>query len=126
MRRTTTSPVFVGSPTSVAIRIPFGKAGLSFHASASGVTLVKACCAIAELANAIKAAATKDVFMLTSSPIGRGVPDQTTRAGYPMFGAWKGPQPYPISRFRPKKNFQRQTDPLAAPGFPCADLISSL
>src|SRR2546428_13884853 len=69
MRRTTPSPVFVGSPTSVAIRMPFGKAGLSFHASASGVTLVKACCAIAELANAIKAAATKDVFMLTSSPM---------------------------------------------------------
>src|SRR2546426_1109776 len=69
MRRTTTSPVFVGSPTSVAIRIPFGKAGLSFQASASGVTLVKACCAIAELANAIKAAATKDFFILASSPM---------------------------------------------------------
>src|SRR5437867_3512143 len=69
MRRTTTSPAFVGSPTRVAIRIPFGKAGLSFQASASGVTLVKACCAIAEHANAIEAAATKDFFMLTSSPM---------------------------------------------------------
>src|SRR5437762_7414440 len=68
MRRTTTSPTFVGSPTRVAIRIPFGKAGLSFHASASGVTLVKACCAIAELANTIRAAATKNFFMLASSP----------------------------------------------------------
>jgi hypothetical protein len=42
---------------------------LSFQVSVSGVTLVNfmASCAIAELANAIKAAATKNLFMLTSS-----------------------------------------------------------
>jgi hypothetical protein len=40
-----------------------------------------ASCAIAELANAIKAAATKNFFMLIL-PNGRGVPAQTTRAGY--------------------------------------------
>jgi hypothetical protein len=47
MRKTTTSPAFVGSPTSVASWTPLGKAGFSFHASASGVTRVGVFCAVA-------------------------------------------------------------------------------
>src|ERR1700730_9201267 len=68
MRMTTTSPAFAGSPTRMAICTPFGKAGLSFHVRASGVTRVSVSCAIAELENAIKTAAfTKSFFMLLIS-----------------------------------------------------------
>src|SRR5262249_7479758 len=52
IRKTTTSPAFVGSPTRVAIWTPLGKAGFSFHVSASGVTRVGVSCAIAGSENA--------------------------------------------------------------------------
>src|ERR1700704_1772253 len=68
MRRTTASPAFVGSPTRVATWTPFGNAGLSFHITASGVTWVCLSCAIPELANAIKAAATKSCFFMLLTP----------------------------------------------------------
>src|SRR4051794_1505975 len=63
MRKTTASPALVGSPTRVAIWTPLGKAGLSFHVSASGATCVCLSCAIAEHETAIKAAAIKSFFI---------------------------------------------------------------
>src|SRR5512141_78493 len=88
MRRTTTSPALVGSPTRAAIWIPLGKAGLSFQVSVSGMTLVNfmASCAIAVLANAIKAAATKNFFMLASSKTWRASPD------HPSYGFLRADQ----------------------------------
>src|SRR3954464_8264982 len=85
MRMTTTSPALVGSPTRVVIWTPLGKAGLSFHVSASGASCVCLSCAIAEHETAIKAAAIKSFFIaVLLYAASRRKPDIRQRGEGPM------------------------------------------
>src|SRR5262249_36498634 len=62
------SPIFIGSPTKVAISTPLGKAGLVFHIRLSGISRVSVSCAMTSIEKAIKLVAAKRSFFMRVLP----------------------------------------------------------